>query len=781
MSKSNRNRKQRIVGYNIFFKQYTPIRQPAKSMSSSSSWWTLRKTLADILAEEEEGHETTFTTTADNPHAHAHSHRHLSFLDLLSIGIGGTIGSGIFVLIGQIAQYHAGNATWLSFALAGLAAITSGIGFAELAGRLAVSGSTYAYTYLCWGRYMAILAAACLTLEYMVSGAAVAASWGSKVQDYIQQHDGTTADNDNSSSHGSSSTSHINLFAGLVSGASTLLLLCGVQESKQATHLFTTLKLLLVAFMIVAGGIIVLLHSTNTNHDNTRTINSDTTTATPSTVGSLTGMLRGATSSFFGYLGYDEICCMSAEVKRPRRDLPRAVLGTLALVTLVYVLASLVLTSMMQTAGDKGETTTQDVSNGNTDTYNDNTDEPLWSFPYAFAQNGVNWAAQLTAIGELVTLPVVVWISLLAQPRLTQAMAMDGLLPALFGAQSTNTSNKKTDGNNSNHNDHDDDNDSASTTATTSIVGHELFYGTLICGSIMTLTATFVPFTYLDDLISSGILVAFNMTNSCVILMKCQQPSFPAIAVGETDRMTSDRRLGVLSAYVRGVVRRPFTSLQGVLLLYNALCFVTTVLWSHSLGGGGWLQLGFAIATMLIAAGCVLYMSIYCPRSDHFGASILSPQETVALEQQQDHMEQVQSSHTKDIGKRPFRELAADERQSDGRQNTPNNPLPRDAALESSFHYFETPFVPYVPCAGMLINWYLVAQLEVSGILLLVMYLSLVLGIYALYRSFCLTNSTRRPSGDYAMVHPNDHIEESFEDDPSSSAQSSEIAMTELS
>jgi amino acid transporter len=98
--------------------------------------------------------------------------RHLTLFDLTSIGVGGTVGSGIFVLTGQIAHEYAGPATFLSWTLAGLAALMSGLAFAELAARIPHSGSTYAYARIVGGKHAAVVAAACLTLEYVISGSA---------------------------------------------------------------------------------------------------------------------------------------------------------------------------------------------------------------------------------------------------------------------------------------------------------------------------------------------------------------------------------------------------------------------------------------------------------------------------------------------------------------------------------------------------------------------------------------------------------------------------------
>jgi len=181
------------------------------------------------------------------------------------------------------------------------------------------------------------------------------------------------------------------------------------------------------------------------------------------------GVLRGATSSFFGFLGYDEVCCISGEALDPHRDMPRAVLWTLDIITVLYITAALAL------AGMQPYTSIDDTS----------------GLPSGFTYNGVTWAAQIAAAGEVITLPVVVVITLMAQPRLFLALARDGLMPNLFARVDER-------GN--------------------------LFWGALVSGVVMTTVATFVPFNYLDDLISSGILVAFCMTDSCLILMRHESP-----------------------------------------------------------------------------------------------------------------------------------------------------------------------------------------------------------------------------------------------------------------
>ena len=160
---------------------------------------------------------------------------------------------------------------------------------------------------------------------------------------------------------------------------------------------------------------------------------------------------------------------MAGEAINPSRNLPRAVIASLVTVTILYMVAAVALCGMVPF---------ENISETS-------------PFPDGFRYRGVEWASHLSAIGELVTLPLVVLVSIMAQPRLQYAMAHDGLLPAIFAALDSK-------GN--------------------------LWWGTLISGVVMIIIATFVPFTYLNDLISAGILIAFSMTDASVILLRHKSP-----------------------------------------------------------------------------------------------------------------------------------------------------------------------------------------------------------------------------------------------------------------
>ena len=384
--------------------------------------------------------------------AQTHLARHLTLFDLICIGVGATIGSGVFVLCGLVAHSYAGPATFLSWGIACMAATLSGLCYAELAGRFPAAGSSYAYSFIALGELPAVLAGSCMTLEYVFSASAVARSCGDKVVEYAK------ANMDPDSNHPILNFLEpgggVNPFAFIISTVAIGLHLRGARESKGVTNVFSLLKVSLVIFMTAVG--YSLLQPANL------------TPVVPQEFG-ISGVFRGASTLFFGYIGYDEICCVAGEAINPSRNLPRAVIASLVTVTILYMVAAVALTGMVPY---------EEISETS-------------PFPDGFRYRGVEWASHLSAIGELVTLPLVVLVSIMAQPRLQYAMAHDGLLPAIFASLDSK-------GN--------------------------LWWGTLISGVVMIIIATFVPFTYLNDLISAGILIAFSMTDASVILLRHKSP-----------------------------------------------------------------------------------------------------------------------------------------------------------------------------------------------------------------------------------------------------------------
>jgi len=342
------------------------IRKPLWAINTDSTREIAPDSIRGEIANND--YETTLTASTIGADAHEDSpllfmsnnerkelHRHLSLFDLVCVGVGSTIGSGIYVLCGLIANKYAGPATFLSWGIAGGAACLSGVCYAELAGKIPSAGSVYVYAYTSIGELPAVLAAACLTLEYVGSASAVARSWGDKIIEWLHEESSPMEKYLNPGFG-------FNPMAFLVSFVSTLLLLKGVKESKSVTNFFTSFSVCLVLSMAFGG--LILLQKKNL------------TPFIPPQYG-MAGVFRGATSSFFGYIGYDEICCIAGEAINPRKNLPRAVILTLILVTVLYMCAALALTGMQPY---------QEISTTS-------------GFPDAFRWNHVEWAAQLAAVG----------------------------------------------------------------------------------------------------------------------------------------------------------------------------------------------------------------------------------------------------------------------------------------------------------------------------------------------------------------------------------------------
>ena len=261
---------------NIGSQERDALRPEFRNRPRSRSRPFLRKPIPFIYDDDDEG-------SNHGGEVHSGLERHLSLVDLVAIGIGGTIGSGLFVLAGLVAHEYSGPSAVWSWAVAGVAALISGCCYAELSARIPLSGSAYAYASVAMGEWPAFLAAICLSLEYIAAGAAVSRSWGDKLEwwlleelpmswgDYLKilcNVGGT-----------------LSPLAFAISTACVALVLQGVKESKRATNIVTSVKVSLVIFMIVAGS----FHVRPSNW-------------IPMFPFGASGMLRGATSTFFGYV-----------------------------------------------------------------------------------------------------------------------------------------------------------------------------------------------------------------------------------------------------------------------------------------------------------------------------------------------------------------------------------------------------------------------------------------------------------------------------------------------
>ncbi len=319
--------------------------------------------------------------------------RALGPIDLVMLGIGGIIGTGIFVLTGVAAVDHAGPAVVASFAVAGLACALAGVCYAEFATMIPISGSAYSYAYATLGEIVAWVIGWDLILEYAVAASAVASGWSGYFR-VILHSVGIDLPAAIAQAPGMAEGALVNLPALLVILAVSTLLVIGIRESARANAVIVALKLAVILFVIVAG----FSHVDSANWH-------------PFAPYGWNGVMAGGAIVFFSYIGFDCVTTAAEESRNPERDMPIGILGSLAICTLLYLAVSAIVTGMVPLAQI------------------DRT-APLAS---AFRDVGLGFAAGLISIGAIVGLTSVLLVLLLGQSRIFLAMSRDGLMPKLFG------------------------------------------------------------------------------------------------------------------------------------------------------------------------------------------------------------------------------------------------------------------------------------------------------------------------------------------------------------
>ena len=488
--------------------------------------------------------------------------RHMSLLDLIFFGIGTTIGSGVFVLAGVVAHNYAGPSASLSYLIAGSVAALSGLPYAELSAAFPLDGSTYSYAYITLGEVFAVMASLCQTLEYGGASAAVARSWGSKFVDWV--HEGR--DESNPLPTGVEMFLEpgydINPMGAIIAFLCTLLLLVGVKESKMTTNIVSATKVSLIVFMIVAG--FVLASGVLPNSDDNPASFQNWNPFVPSEFGGLSGIIDGSSILFFAFLGFDQICNLSGEAKNPVRDVPRAVVCTLLIDAIIYMLAALALTAMVPYASV----------------------DTVSAFPRALGANGLVWAEKMTAIGEIVTLPLVVLTGIQSQTRLFFAMSKDKLVPTFFGKQTFSDSRKYC------------------------CVGEKkedkignLTANVQFCGVVIIILACFVPFQYIESLISAGALFLFSLTDVCLLMIRYKCPSESFLGVDDCSSMSMFSIVSV----------REQLSLGRLLILLNVFSFLSGACFAFIPIAA--VQYSLTAIFALLTCCVTIYIHLSCPEA----------------------------------------------------------------------------------------------------------------------------------------------------------------------
>jgi len=405
--------------------------------------------------------------------------RVLGPLHLIALGIGAIIGTGIFVLSGQAAAANAGPAIVLSMVIAGVTSALAALCYAEFAATVPVAGSAYTYAYATLGELIAWIIGWDLILEYALGAATVAVGWsgnlvslladlGIHLPAAISAAPGTLV----TAADGTTATAVFNLPAVVITILVTWLLVRGVRESATVNSVIVFVKVAIILLVIATG--VTFIHRENY------------TPFVPPNTGVFgefgwSGVVRGAAVIFFAYIGFDAVSTAAQEARNPQRDMPRGILGSLVICTVLYVAVSAVMVGLVRYPGLGGPAPMAVA----VDAARDAAGGSAWS--------GVMRAMSLLVkIGILAGLSSTMVVQMMAQPRIFMAMSQDGLLPGWAGRVHPRYRTPHT--------------------------------ATLITGGIVAIASGFTPIAVLGELVSIGTLLAFVIVSLGVLALRRREP-----------------------------------------------------------------------------------------------------------------------------------------------------------------------------------------------------------------------------------------------------------------
>ncbi|MBX4173168.1 APC family permease [Weissella viridescens] len=327
-----------------------------------------------------------------------HLTKTLSAKDLLGLGVGAVIGTGIFILPGTVAATTAGPAVVISFIIAALISGLVAMAYSEMASALPVAGSAYSYGNIIFGEIIGWILGWALILEYFLAVAAVATSWSAYFANLVAPI--FKMPKAISGPFNPAGGTYINLIAVVVLLVLGILLYGGMKESKRLQNGMVLLKIAIILLFIGVG--IFYIKSGNYH---------PFVPARSNGAFGIHGILTGASMVFFAFLGFDALSSSAAEVKNPKRNIPIGIFGTLIIAAILYALVAFVLTGMV------------------------NYKQLNVADPVAFALQmvGKNGVAFVVTIGALVGMFTMMYTMLYASSRLVYAIGRDGLLPGHLG------------------------------------------------------------------------------------------------------------------------------------------------------------------------------------------------------------------------------------------------------------------------------------------------------------------------------------------------------------
>ena len=411
--------------------------------------------------------------------------RVLRWYDLTLLGIGATIGAGIFVVTGSVARDKAGPALCISYIISGFCCMLSSFSYAEFAALSPQSGSAYGYTKATMGTFASWVIGWDLCLEYGVCAAGVAQGFSKYITSLMRQFGVEVSpyicsapwQYDQDTGNLSLTGSVFDAPAAIVSLFLSLVLVRGIKESTTLNGAMVCIKVGIVLFVIFTGAAFV----EPKNFEPFLPFGffgisffGYTAVGKTDARGDSVGVLAASSVVFFAYIGFDAVSTQAEEAADPQRDLPRGIIGSLAISTVLYVCVSVVLVGMVPyTAIDR--------------------DAPLSS---AFASHNLPWAQVIVSLGALAGLSSVLLVNLLGQTRILMAMARDGLLPEGFFCA-------------------------------IHPVYRTPYRATAITGFFVALVGSLIPMSVLVELVSMGTLMAFAFVNISIIILRRTQPGIP--------------------------------------------------------------------------------------------------------------------------------------------------------------------------------------------------------------------------------------------------------------
>jgi basic amino acid/polyamine antiporter, APA family len=394
--------------------------------------------------------------------------RSLGRVQLIALGVGSIIGTGIFVMTGTAASQNAGPALVLSMILTTIGCAFSGLCYAEFAAMVPIAGSAYTYAYATIGEFIAWIIGWDLILEYALSVSTVAVGWSgyfvSLANDiglHIPVALTTPLGKVVTDQSGATVTGIVNLPAIFIVLVVSMLLISGIRQSANANTVMVFIKAIVLVVFVVAGAAYVK--------------RSNLTPFIPPNTGSFghfgwSGVLRGAGVMFFAYIGFDAVTTAAQESKDPQRDMPVGILGSLAICTVIYIGVAIVLTGIVHYSKL-------------------NVADPL---AVGIDATGLKWLSPVIKVSALFGLFSTMLVQLLGQTRIFFSMSRDGLLPRVFGRV------------------------------------HSRFrtphVSTILTGTVCALVAGLTPIEVLGQLVSIGTLLAFVLVCAGVWILRNKRP-----------------------------------------------------------------------------------------------------------------------------------------------------------------------------------------------------------------------------------------------------------------